>query len=488
MLAGHRPALRQTIPRPDHEAAQHRDRTARPPRSDSAFVSVIDLNLPRERDYSSLRSRPAVKVFRVGCAILSEPCRRRRLRSSVRAEPGLTYSEVRQCPTERPGPRATGRQLPPGKAINYYRPTGSAEVRAAHRRRLPGLQRRTPVGGLPHLRRQDAGPGERHHHRPDRRRRADAGRPRRLRHRADGPRPDRLHDQHRRESLSRPPLRAELHAPPRLAVPRRRRALRAGHHPHLRRPVPGDGAARDRRLHPRLPGPLGPRRARCRPPSSTTGSGSTCSSATRLRGVLGRRPGRAVRRADLHLVARRQFYRHEHRVPRADERRHADDRPEQGRQRGLRDHPRRATRTAASSSAADRRRTSTCRGSRRSGRSTASPRAATTTSSRSPPTRSSGAACRARRPPRRSAGARSTRACCPTPSSPTATRRSPFRCSASTPSARSTTAARARSWSTSATRWSPTWCGRRKARSDHEDGEAGIDRTEPSRRWSIAIR
>ena len=63
-------------------------------------------------------------------------------------------------------------------------------------------------------------PSQRHHDRADRRRRADARRPRRLRHRVDGPRAGRLHHQHGREPLSRPPLRAELHAAPRLAVPR----------------------------------------------------------------------------------------------------------------------------------------------------------------------------------------------------------------------------------------------------------------------------
>ena len=42
---------------------------------------------------------------------------------------------------------------------------------------------------------------------------------------------------------------------------------------------PGDGAARDRRLHPRLPRPLGARRADRRPRSSTIASASICSSA-----------------------------------------------------------------------------------------------------------------------------------------------------------------------------------------------------------------
>ena len=63
--------------------------------------------------------------------------------------------------------------------------------------------------------------------------------------------------------------------------------------------------------------------------------------AARLRGVLGRRQRREVRRADLHLVAGRQLDRHERRLSRADARRHADDRSEQGRQRDLRHHPRR---------------------------------------------------------------------------------------------------------------------------------------------------
>ena len=102
------------------------------------------------------------------------------------------------------------------------------------------------------LRRQDARARERHDHRPDDRRRHDAGRARRLRHRADGPRPGRLHHLHRREPLSRPALRAELHAAARLAVRRRSRAVRRRRDPHLRRAVSSDGPARNRRLHPRF--------------------------------------------------------------------------------------------------------------------------------------------------------------------------------------------------------------------------------------------
>ena len=63
--------------------------------------------------------------------------------------------------------------------------------------------------------------------------------------------------------------------------------------------------------------------------------------AAGLRGLLRRRARREARRADLHVVARRQLDRHERRVARADERQQADDRSESRRQRGLRDHPRR---------------------------------------------------------------------------------------------------------------------------------------------------
>ena len=46
----------------------------------------------------------------------------------------------------------------------------------------------------------------------------------------------------------------------------------------------------------------------------------------RLRGLLRGRARRELRRADLHVVARRQLDRHERRVSRADERQRADDR------------------------------------------------------------------------------------------------------------------------------------------------------------------
>ena len=108
---------------------------------------------------------------------------------------------------------------------------------AADRRGVSGLQRRAAGRSLPHLQRQDAGEDARHDDRPDHRRRADAGGARRLHHRADGARAGRLHHQHRRQSLPRSALRAELHAAPRLAVSRRSRALRTGRHSHLRRAV-----------------------------------------------------------------------------------------------------------------------------------------------------------------------------------------------------------------------------------------------------------
>ena len=83
---------------------------------------------------------------------------------------------------------------------------------------------------------------------------------------------------------------------------------------------PGDGAARNRRLHPRLSRALGavrPDRDVGAPLSARPRSDRALS---RLRGVFRRRPRRASRRADLHVVAGRQLDRHEHRVSRADER------------------------------------------------------------------------------------------------------------------------------------------------------------------------
>ena len=211
-----------------------------------------------------------------------------------------------------------------------------------HRRGIPGLQRRPPRRGLPHLLRQDAGPGARHDHRADHRRGDDPGRAGRRGDRAARARPGRFRHQHRREPLPRPALRPELHAASRLAVRRRPRALRAGRHPHLRRPLPGPGAARHRHLRARVHRPLGARRAGLHRRAALRPRRGSAEAAPGLRGVLGRGGGVAGRRADLHVVARRQLDRHEHRLSRADERRRPDGRPEQGRQRDLRDHPGRA--------------------------------------------------------------------------------------------------------------------------------------------------
>ena len=63
-------------------------------------------------------------------------------------------------------------------------------------------------------------------------------------HRDDRPRPGRLHHLDRRQPVSRSALRPEFHAAPRLAVRQRHRALRGRRHPHLRRAVSGDRAAR----------------------------------------------------------------------------------------------------------------------------------------------------------------------------------------------------------------------------------------------------
>ena len=73
-------------------------------------------------------------------------------------------------------------------------------------------------------------------------------------------------------------------------------------------------------VRPRLPRALRPRRPdrHLRAPLPSR-PGSAVAHA-RLRGVLGGRRGREIRRADLHVVARRQLDRHERRVSRADER------------------------------------------------------------------------------------------------------------------------------------------------------------------------
>ena len=167
----------------------------------------------------------------------------------------------------------------------------------------------------------------------------DAGRTRRLRGRADGARPGGLRRQHRRQPLPRPALRAELHPAPRLAVRERRGAVRRRRDPDLRRAVPGHGAARNRRLRARVPGALGAERAGVHGRAPLRAGAGSARAAARLPRVFGGRRGREGRRADLHLVARRQLDRHERRLSRADERQPADGGPQQGRERGVLVHP-----------------------------------------------------------------------------------------------------------------------------------------------------
>ena len=152
------------------------------------------------------------------------------------------------------GPRPSSVPLGPADHLlpSHRRSCGSPSDRT----RISGVQRRPTVRGLHDFRGQDAASEERHDDRAHDRRRDDAGRARRMRDRDDGARPGRLRHQHGREPLSRPALRAELHASSRLTVPRRPRPLRGRRHPHLRRAVPGDACCSRPTLHPRFPRPV----------------------------------------------------------------------------------------------------------------------------------------------------------------------------------------------------------------------------------------
>ena len=222
-------------------------------------------------------------------------------------------------PHRAPGAPGKNRHLS-GKPIRYYRPRGSADIRqlidegfqAFNAARLGEACRiftdkmllpehdttiaLTVAGAL------------------------DAGRPRRLHRRADGARAGGLRHQHGREPVPRPALRAEFHAAPRIAVRQRRRAVRGRRHPHLRRAVSRDGAARDRRLYPRLPRALGHERPGLHRGAALRARPRPARAAARVSGVSVVRGRRGRGRADLHLVARRQLDRHERRVSRADER------------------------------------------------------------------------------------------------------------------------------------------------------------------------
>src|SRR6188472_438982 len=71
--------------------------------------------------------------------------------------------------------------LPVGSAHYLLPPDGTTGHPCIDRERVPGVQRRTPVRGVPDLLGQDAGTRERHHDRSHDRRRDDAGRTGRLR-------------------------------------------------------------------------------------------------------------------------------------------------------------------------------------------------------------------------------------------------------------------------------------------------------------------
>ena len=140
--------------------------------------------------------------------------------------------------------RTTEVQYLSGKPIRYYRPRGSADIRHLIDEGFQAFNAARLGEACRIFTRQDAAARARHDDCADARRRDDAGGAWRLHRRADGARAGRLRHQHRRQPLPRPALRAELHAASRLAVRQRRRAVRRRRHPHLRRAVSGDGAAR----------------------------------------------------------------------------------------------------------------------------------------------------------------------------------------------------------------------------------------------------
>ena len=161
--------------------------------------------------------------------------------------------------------------------------------------------------------------------------------------------PDRLRDQHRREPLSRPALRAELHAAPRLAVRRRSRALRRRRDPHLRRAVPGARCCsiptrfiREFLVHERHGRPGVDRRAARRARPAPVEACARAARATRWSPprrsygvpIYTSSPGDSsigMNIAYHELINRSTLH----------------GRSEQGRQRGVRDHPAPARRTAA---------------------------------------------------------------------------------------------------------------------------------------------
>ena len=308
---------------------------------------------------------------------------------------------LRRMPYRQPGaPAAKGRAF--GQAHRLLSPAGQPGSPASDRRGVSGVQRRAALEACRIFSDKMLDPEE------------DttigltiagamtpAGH-RRLRRGDDGSRAGRLHHQHRREPVSRPASRAEFHAASRLAVRRRRRALRAGHHPHLRRAVSGDRCcSKPTRTSAtswcveKLEGPITTAELHYRM------GRDLMKQLSGMRGALGRRARRARRRAHLHVVAGRQLDRHEPRVSRAAERQLADDRSEPRRQRSVRDHPGRQAERLRDSRRRIAQELLPAGAAHACGRSTAFTRAATTTSSRSRPTRSSGADCLAPRRPRR---------------------------------------------------------------------------------------
>ena len=234
-------------------------------------------------------------------------------------------------PHRRPGaPTADQQPYLGGKPIRYYRPRGSRELRRLVDEGFQAFNAGRLSEACHVFTERMLDPGPRHDDRVDHGRGVDAGRSRRLRHRADGAGAGGLSRQHRRQPVPRSAPCPELHAAPRLAVPRRRRAARARDHPHLRRPVPRGRPARDRRLPARLPLAPGVRRARLVGRAALPARPRPAGAEPGLRRALAGGQGGLGRRARLHLVAWRQLDRHEPRLRRAAQRGPLHGRPEPG--------------------------------------------------------------------------------------------------------------------------------------------------------------
>ena len=132
---------------------------------DPAVRAPEEQRPPAARRTSDARRRPATPAVAVRVGSSVPKCRGEaysrsagRPLSRVSSDVGAILSRHAPPSARIAGPRTWS--LSPGQSRSATTGRrGSAEVRAADRRRLPGVQRRTPVGGLPHLRRQDAGPG-----------------------------------------------------------------------------------------------------------------------------------------------------------------------------------------------------------------------------------------------------------------------------------------------------------------------------------------